>query len=242
MLIYIITNDVNKKVYIGQTTKTLEERIVNHRNSMVSGVDTHIYRAMRKYGWEKFHFAVIATAEDQSTLDELEAYFIKKYDAIRNGYNMVDGGHANPMYSDVVLEKHNAVMRSEDVRRKISESMKESYKARGGPTAEHRQHLSDARKALYASPEGQAVKEKFRKSFKLSPEHYAALNNAKNKAVYCIDEQGQTVAEFSRVKDAAIWWRSHGWNASDLTTLQDAIKRSSVKDKYVHGLKWIYRV
>ena len=52
MLIYLITNDVNNKVYVGQTTKSLEERIQGHRSAMVSGVDTHIYRAMRKYGWE----------------------------------------------------------------------------------------------------------------------------------------------------------------------------------------------
>lgn len=50
---------------------------------MVSMVDTHLYNAMRKYGWDNFKFEVIATAEDKETLDELESYFIRKYDTIK---------------------------------------------------------------------------------------------------------------------------------------------------------------
>ena len=243
MLIYKITNDVNDKLYIGQTTKTLEERIRNHRNSFVSGADTRIYRAMRKHGWEKFHFEVIATAQDKSTLDELEKYFIKKYDSVNNGYNMSFGGDSNPMFSDEVAEKHSSIMRSEAVRKKISESMKRSYAKRGGPSEEHRKHLSKSKHDLYASEKGEEVRKKFRKSFKLSPEHFKALNDAKNKSVYCVDADGKIVAEFSRVKDAANWWHQNGYdNVKSSDQLNDRIKESAKQEKYIKGLKWVYRV
>jgi group I intron endonuclease len=243
MLIYKITNDVNDKLYIGQTTKTLKERIDGHRNSMVSDVNTHLYNAMRKYGWDKFHFQIIAEVEDQDTLNELEAYYIAKYDTIRNGYNMAPGGSINTMYSVIVKEKHDNIMRSEDVRKRISESMKQSYKDRGGPSKEHKKHLSDSRKALYASEKGQEVRAKFRKSFKLSEAHYKALNDSKNKCVYCIDTQGSFVAEFERVKDAANWWYANGYGTvKSSDQLNDKIKESAKFDKYIKGLKWVYRV
>lgn len=243
MLIYIITNDVNSKVYIGQTTKTLENRIQNHKNSLVSGVNTHLYNAMRKYGWDKFHFNVIAEVFDQESLDHLEEYYIKKYDSIRNGYNMASGGSVNVMYSDVVKDKHDKVMRSDDVRRRISESMKRHYAEIGGPTEEHRAHLSQSRKALYSSKKGEEVREKFRKSFHLSESHYRALNDSKNKSVYCVDEHGNVVKEFDRVKDAADWWYENGYgNIKSSEQLNDRIKESAKKDKYIRGLKWVYRV
>ena len=243
MLIYLITNDVNDKVYVGQTTKSLEERIRNHRNSMVSGGNTHLYNAMRKYGWDKFHFRTIAYADDQETLNELEEYFIKKYDSIEHGYNMAPGGSINTMFSPVVAAKHDSVMRSPEVRAKISASMKKSYQERGGPSESHRKHLSESKKKLYSSEKGQEVKQKFRKSFHLSEEHFRALNDAKNKCVYCINEAGNIVAEFNRVKDAAYWWYNNGYgNVKTYDQLMDKIRESYNQNRYIKGLKWVYRV
>ncbi len=241
MVIYKITNDVNSKVYIGQTCKPLDERIAGHRNAMVSGVSTHLYRAMRKYGWDKFHFEQIATAQSKSELDELEIYYIDKYNSISAGYNMAPGGYINVMSSAQVKAKHDAIMRSPEVRNKISQTMKDRYKR--NPVSEAtKKKLSDNKKAFYASPEGQAVKEKWKKSYKLSPEHYQALNSAKHKAVYCINTSGSIVANFESVKEAAEWWYASGYCVKDASQLCDKIKESSKYDKFIKGLKWIYRV
>ena len=243
VLIYMITNDVNSKVYVGQTTKSLANRIQNHKNSMVSGVDTHLYRAMRLYGWNKFHFHVIAETHDQDTLNELEQYYIAKYNSIQEGYNMAPGGAINTMSSPVVKSKHDAKMRDPEVRQKISESMKKSYAVRGGPSDEHRKKLSESRKALYASDKGKEVISKFRSSFVLSDSHYKALNDAKNKAVYCINMSGQILQTFDRVKDAALWWYNNGYgNVKSYEQLNDRIRESAKHNKYIRGLKWVYRV
>ena len=55
MWIYKITNIQNKKMYIGQTIRPIEERFKRHLNDAIKGnLDTHFARAIRKYG-RKFY-------------------------------------------------------------------------------------------------------------------------------------------------------------------------------------------
>lgn len=242
MVIYLVTNDVNNKVYIGQTTKDLQTRIQGHYSSMRAGQDTHLYRAMRKYGWSHFRFQVIDTAASQVELDEKERFYIDKYNSISCGYNMVEGGRANPMSSAVVRDKHLHKMQDDDVRNKIRQSVVSNLKAEGGRSAEYRRTCLESKKAFYQTEAGERAKEKFRKSFKFSPEHYKALNDAKNNSVYCVDEAGNVVEKFDRVKDAAVWWYEHGYIVKDLNGLCDRIKQSSKELKYIRGLLWVYCV
>lgn len=242
MLIYIITNDINDKVYIGQTVKTLEERKQDHFNTLRSGGSTHIYNAMRKYGWEHFSFAVLATAVTQDELDDLEDMYILKYDSIKHGYNMMRGGRSNPMDSEIVRAKHLARMQSADVRNRIGHTVHEQIQEQGGRSEEYRRKMSEGKKELYASERGEAARQKFRQSFRFTPEHFRALNDAKNKKVYCINQSGEVVAKFDRVKDAAQWWYDQGYIVKDVNQLCDKIKESSKKDKFYRGLKWVYCV
>lgn len=53
MIIYKATNKINGKVYIGQSHKSLEERMRRHKNDSIRQ-DSYFYRAIRKYGWENF--------------------------------------------------------------------------------------------------------------------------------------------------------------------------------------------
>ena len=88
MIIYKITNLVNKKIYIGQTTGTLEKRFQRHKQDAISGrLDTHFARAIRKYGEENFSAEIIDTAQTQEELTKKEYYWIGYYNARINGYN-----------------------------------------------------------------------------------------------------------------------------------------------------------
>ena len=89
--IYIITNTITDKVYIGQTSRNFEIRKSEHFKHHQL-VDTHIYRAMRKYGADKFTITSLCSVPNIDDLDSLEKFFIREYDSFHNGYNMTSGG------------------------------------------------------------------------------------------------------------------------------------------------------
>ena len=57
--IYKIVNNVNDKVYVGKTCRTLTIRWKEHCKHCNEGVDYPIYRAMKKYGIDAFHMELI---------------------------------------------------------------------------------------------------------------------------------------------------------------------------------------
>ena len=84
---------------------------------------------------------------------------------------------------------------------------------------------------------------KYTNTFYIVVEDGAMLReDSKNKSVYCIDENGEMIKEFERVKDAAQWWYDQGYIVKDATQLSDRIKQSYKEDKYIRGIKGIYRV
>lgn len=100
--IYKVTNNINNKVYIGQSNQ-IEARWKKHchRSLYDNGTDYNcvFYRAIRKYGLENFTFEVIEECKEEE-LDEKEKYWIKQYNSFLgfencNGYNMTLGGQNN---------------------------------------------------------------------------------------------------------------------------------------------------
>lgn len=106
MFIYKITNTVNKKIYIGQSIRPIEQRFRRHINDAVNNnLDTHFARAIRKYGQDKFIIEQIDAANSQDELNKKEQYWIKYYDAVNKGYNETDaiykcGGNTYKSKSD----------------------------------------------------------------------------------------------------------------------------------------------
>lgn len=136
MLIYLITNTINNKVYVGQTTHTLKERMWNYKKeyNYPLSKDRPILRAMRKYGFENFSFSILEDdIQIQEELDEKERYYINKYHSltIQNGYNVELGGNGRG--------KH-----SEEVKKKISEAQKGEKNHMFGKTGK----LNGASKAI----------------------------------------------------------------------------------------------
>lgn len=104
--IYIITNDINSKVYIGQTIRSLHRRFICHcSNDNGKGKNMYIKRAILKYGREHFQIKLIEEV-DETLLDEREIYWIKFYDSFNNGYNLTEGGNSNRNLLTTPLEKN----------------------------------------------------------------------------------------------------------------------------------------
>ncbi len=99
------------KKYIGQTVYE-ERRKRQHKHDCKRGVDNKFYRAVKKYGWDKFIYGIIAEY-DVKVLEEQEVYYIDWYDTYNNGYNSTIGGEGVGGFSP-----------SEETRKKMSESAK----------------------------------------------------------------------------------------------------------------------
>lgn len=95
--IYKITNDINDKVYIGQTRFPIQRRFYEHCYDATKYNAKHrpLYSAINKYGPEHFHIELI---EETDQPMEREIYWIKYYDSYHNGYNATMGGEGRTQY------------------------------------------------------------------------------------------------------------------------------------------------
>lgn len=101
--IYKITNDINDKIYIGQTINSISYRF-----------RCHINEANQKDHQNKFHLAILEIGPEHfkiekieecpnEQLNERECYWIKFYDSVNNGYNTTWGGSTGFHYDRELL-------------------------------------------------------------------------------------------------------------------------------------------
>lgn len=145
MLIYKATNKYNGKIYIGLTTKTLQDRIKSHKSDSRNGT-TYFNRAVRKYGVEGFDWEVVDTAESIEELQQKEIYYIDLYNTFDNpdeGYNTASGGQ----FFEVTEEEKKR--RSERVRGEKNPMYGVPSPMRGRTfSKEHRKKMSESGKKV----------------------------------------------------------------------------------------------
>lgn len=111
--IYLITNLINGKHYVGQTTTTIEHRWGQHKTDYNN--PNPMYKAFQKYGLENFRIDEISHYT-RDTLDKLlkilnskEIYYINKYQSLttQNGYNLSIGGNNRGIYNCFPIDVYN---------------------------------------------------------------------------------------------------------------------------------------
>lgn len=92
--IYLIRNMVNGKGYVGQTVRSVKERLREHWSDAKSArTEMALHKALTKYGIDNFSVIEIASAQEGPILNELERHFIENLGTLSpSGYNISRGG------------------------------------------------------------------------------------------------------------------------------------------------------
>jgi group I intron endonuclease len=154
--IYLVTNKVNGKQYVGQTIcDDIEKRWKCHKNVDKNTLGRYLYNAYTKHGIENFDFKVICVCFDEDC-DRYEEDYIQKFGTIvPDGYNLRAGGN-NSKHHPETLKKMSEALKgrkpppiTEETRKKKSESMKGIKNPNYGKpmSEEQKKKLSDSHKA-----------------------------------------------------------------------------------------------
>lgn len=176
MIIYSATNTLNGKMYIGQTKKTLNERIVSHyKNRYKAPAErrTHFQNALIKYPKNVFKWEVISVCETNEQLNTLEASCIKKFDTINNGYNTTPGGTGGDTFTNNP--------RKEQIRSRMGKHMIGKT-----PWIKGRHHTPEVKRILAEAGRNRVISEETREKIraskigkKLPPEWCESLSRAR---------------------------------------------------------------
>jgi group I intron endonuclease len=186
MVIYLVTNLVNGKQYVGKTVWPLLHRWSQHRSDARNNYDTYLCRAIRKYGEQNFKIApLVSDVEVESELNEFEVEYISVLGTkAPNGYNLTNGADGSTGY------KH-----SEESREKIREARKHQLF-----TDEYRQRMSVIKKGIPHTEEHKAKIGAAHKGKTLSRETRNKISVARN---------GKNVSQETRNKISAAQTRTH---------------------------------
>lgn len=203
--IYCITCLPNGKLYIGQTSKSIEERFQSHVHKAEIGKNYALYRAIRKYGPQNFTieevmFVEAPTKEElKQKLDYLEKRFISRYDTRRYGYNMTIGG-------DGAI----GLSWSEESRKRLGRSRKGKKF-----TDEHKRRISEAKRGKKRPPLSDDWKRKIGESckghrvpykgVKLTEEHKEKIRKGTIKAY----REGRKAAPFLQGENNPFYGKRH---------------------------------
>ena len=148
--IYVRTNLVNGKQYVGQTND-FKQREKDWKTVSLYAGDL-INKARKKYGLENWKVDILRECETQEELNKWEMYYIKSLNTKKpNGYNLTDGGGglSGLIFTDEhkrkLSESRKGKSLSKETRRKISEANigKRGYWKDKTFSEEHKRKLSE---------------------------------------------------------------------------------------------------
>jgi group I intron endonuclease len=93
MLIYVLTNKINNKMYVGQTKTSIYQRMKSHKYGN-QNLHLPLKRAIRKYGIDNFDIDTMKV--DENKINIYEMCLIQRLNTLApNGYNISSGGNAS---------------------------------------------------------------------------------------------------------------------------------------------------
>jgi group I intron endonuclease len=230
--IYLRTNKINGKKYVGQT-KDIKDRNRKWNNLNCKYGGCVINNARKKYGVDGFSFELLKECPNEE-MNYWEMYYIKQYNSKKPyGYNATDGGDSTYERTDEIKKKISATLKTSEKakiartkaaaalrgRKQSPETIEKRAAAHRGKklSEETKAKISDANKGKKRTEEAKAKiaaahRGKKRpdiaaaKRGKPNPKHAAALrgkyNTKKSKAIQAFDKDGNVVMEFPSTQEA----------------------------------------
>lgn len=195
--VYIITNTINGKQYVGQSTG-IRKRFTRHKRAARTKMVRecfYLHNSIAKHGVENFKFEVLLYADDREYMNLMEQRCITGYNTMSPaGYNLDTGGGVSRTVAESTREKmrnrvawNKGVPLSEEVKLKMSIAMAgRPSPQKGKPrTAAQKLKQSMAMKGRTAWNKGKPMAEAQRvkllgldKSYTKTPEYRAAMSLA----------------------------------------------------------------
>lgn len=208
--IYLITNKLDGKKYVGKTVHSIEYRFKQHCQD---SNNTYINQAIKVHGAENFEVSLLLQCND-SEWQYWESHFIQILHThhTEGGYNLSKGGDHNPMDDPEVRRRHAAACAS-DVHR-----IKQRIAATGRHhTEKSRLKMSEIQKALYADPE-------LRRKVKLRQPTRIAVN--------MLDEFDNIIQTFESLSDVCKHFNKDVGNTSALKSVIDKYNKNGKRAKF----------
>lgn len=131
--IYKIVNIVNSKIYIGKTYSSIQERWKEHCKDYTrkNQENRPLYRAMNKYGIEKFYIEIVEEVDTLvNNLEERERYWIEYFNSFKKGYNATLGGDGRPYLDyDLIVDTYKELQNQKEVAQKLKISIESVRRA-----------------------------------------------------------------------------------------------------------------
>ena len=210
--IYVITNQLNGKQYVGKTLKNPTQRFKEHcRDSKKERCNKRpLYDAMNKYGIDNFSISIIEECSDIE-INEKEIYWINKLNTYSNGYNATKGGDGKSYLDyDLIVNLYKQYQNIQTVAKELNvcpDSVRKILKERNIPI----------------KSSADVMKDKF------------------GKPVNMYDKNGKFIQSFNTTSDAARFLIDNKYSNCKLSTIRYHISEvCSGKRKSAANFKWSF--
>lgn len=155
-IVYIHTNLINNKKYIGITCQEPQKRW--GKDGYGYREQLKFYNAIQKYGWNNFSHEIVAKNLTNEEALELESEYISYYNSINNGYNILEKGiksyhKTKPVYNLTNQIKYNSIIEAANSINTVPYNIIKNCKGKSGPVKGIQWAYWDEKNNVYIQPE-----------------------------------------------------------------------------------------
>ena len=216
MIIYKSTNKITGKIYVGQTTHTLDKRIKSHLKESKMESNRPFMLSINKYGEDNFIFETIDSADNLDELNDKEIYWINFYNSVSpNGYNVTGGGQGKKM------------MVTNELSERISKGLKNSEKWR--EILKDEKYLKKREEYFIKSAKGKKFSQEHKdKIWENNKERILKFNKSTSKKWIIVDKDNN----ITRITGKEEYFNSLGMDAGDVSRMSKTLNEGKNRKRY----------